>query len=167
MSTISITNVLSELFSAPLRAVVNAESEYRKIWADWLESQLALITDPTDPKKFRTGFKAEEWLKTAPVVSVDGMINMAITMRVAGVQEKSYGGSAGLSLGPIYGSGGFGFVNRSTEESVFRANASFTLSNTGKDITALLGQHKLNPASPEQVQNAITALRADPPSLQE
>jgi len=158
---------MSELFSAPLDAAVNAEAAYRRIWTKWLQDQLPLVTVPVDPnnptgaRKFRDGFNVEKWLNSAPAVNIDGVINLAITMRIAGVREISGGVGAGLTLGPIYGSGSFGFVNRTSEESVFQANARFTLTNMNKDLSGLLEQCKLDPpkADSNDVNNAIALLK--------
>jgi hypothetical protein len=157
MSATSITNVMTELFSAPLEAAVKAETQYRRIWADWMTYQLALATKE-DGKELRDGVDLEELLKTAPVVSVDGTVELAITMRIAGVREFSGGLGVGLAIGPVYASGNFGFMSRTTEESVFQAQAKFTLSNTGKSLTGYLDQLKLTPAKPDEVVNAISEL---------
>lgn len=157
MSETSITNVMAEVFSAPLAAVVKAEAQYRRIWADWMASQLALVTE-ADGKTLRPDVQLSEILKTAPAVNLDGEIELAITMRVAGVREVSGGLGVGLSLGPVYGSGNFGFMSRKTEESVFSVQAKFTLSNTGRDLTGLLAQMQIKAADPAEVANAITEL---------
>lgn len=157
MSTTSITNVMTELFYAPLEAAVQAEKQYRRIWADWMTFQLALATED-DGKTLRSGVDPKALLKTAPAVSMDGVIELAITMRVAGVKETRGKIGAGLSIGPIYTSGGFGFMSRTTEESVFQAHARFTLSNTGKNLTDYLEQYKLPVTRPEDVNSAIKEL---------
>jgi len=166
MSTTSITDVLSELFSAPLEAAVNAEIEYRRIWAKWLSYQRALITEKEGDEEEgskKTEQQLLDLLKTAPEISIDGVINLEITMRIAGVRETSVGFGGGLSLGPIYGSGNYGFMNRATEESVFRANAKFTLTNASRNLTALLEHNDLLPLTKaEEVKNAIAELEKPP-----
>jgi|GEM_PF-1000077 len=154
MSTTSITNVMAELFSAPLEAAVKAESQYRRIWADWMTFQLALATEK-DGKSLRDGVDLKSLLSKAPAVTMDGVIELAITMRVAGVRETSTGIGFGLSIGPIYAAGNFGFMSRTTEESVFQAQAKFTLSNTEKDLTGYLEQFKMPISKPEDVLTAI------------
>ncbi len=148
---------MTKLFYAPLDAAVKAEKQYCRIWADWMTFQLALATEE-DGKTLRSGVDLTALLKTAPAVSMDGVIELAITMRVAGVKETQGGLGIGLSIGPIYASGGFGFMSKTTEESIFQAHARFTLSNTGKNLTGYLGQYKLPVTKPEDVTSAIKEL---------
>jgi hypothetical protein len=157
MSTANISAVLTDLFSAPLKAAVDAESKYRQAWADWLTFQMAILTKE-DGKTLREGVKLEEVLRTAPVVSLDGTIELAISMRIAAVKELSAGLGVSVGVGPVYASGNFGFMSRTTEESTFQAQAKFTLSNTQKNLTSLLEQSKLTPTDPATLNTAIQEL---------
>jgi hypothetical protein len=49
-------------------------------------------------------------------------------------------------------------MNRTTEESTFQAQAKFTLSNTKRDLSGLLGQYKLTPTDPATLTTAIQEL---------
>lgn len=157
MSAASISAVLTDLFSAPLKAVVDAESKYRQIWADWMAFQMTLLTKE-DGKTLRDGVNLADVLRTAPAVSLDGVIDLAITMRIASVKELSAGLDVSVGVGPVYASGNFGFMSRTTEESTFQAQAKFTLSNTQKNLATLLEQYKLTPTDPATLTKAVEEL---------
>jgi hypothetical protein len=157
MSAATISAVLTDLFSAPLQAVVDAEWKYRQVWADWMAFQMALLTKE-DGKTLRDGVNLADVLRTAPAVSLDGVIELAITMRIASVKELSVGLGVSVGVGPVYASGNFGFMSRTTEESTFQAQAKFTLSNTQKNLTTLLEQWKLTPTDPATLTTAIQEL---------
>lgn len=134
MSEASISTVFQDLFQAPLKAVTDAEARYRAIWADWIQMQYDLAFDKTK-NDWRAGVDFSKVMQTAPVISLDGVIEVGITMRIASVREISANLNIGISVGPIYASGGFGFMNRTTQESVFQASTRFTLSNQNKDLS--------------------------------
>ncbi|HEX6746537.1 MAG TPA: hypothetical protein VF092_04520 [Longimicrobium sp.] len=156
MPTLSVATVLRELYSAPLEAAVAAESEYRRIWATWLREQLALVTDAAGD--LRPGVDLAALLQTAPVVRVDGRVDVAITMRIAAVRESQGGVSGGLQLGPIHASGSFGFMNRTTEESVLQASTVVVISNTDQSLVDYLAKHNVPVPDADGVKNAIAFL---------
>ena len=157
MSTTSLTNVFRELFVAPLSAVTRTEEDYRRIWSQWLEQQLKLLTG--DDGKLRQGVDLARLLDTAPVVSLDGVIEVGIAMRIASVSEFDASLQTGLGIGPIYASGGFGFVNRSSQESVFQASTRYTISNFGRDLKEYLEDRNIPVTSLDDVKNAINILK--------
>jgi hypothetical protein len=61
MSSANISAVLTDLFSAPLKAVVDAEAKYRQIWSDWMTFQMALLTKE-DGKTLRDGVNLSDVL---------------------------------------------------------------------------------------------------------
>jgi hypothetical protein len=83
-------------------------------------------------------------------------------MRIASVREFNADVKAGLSVGPVYASGGFGFVNRTSQESIFQASTRFTLSNQNKDLTKYLQDRNIPFTSPSEVNNAIKILSPPP-----
>jgi hypothetical protein len=160
MSTTSLTSVFRELFVSPLDAVSKTEEDYRRIWADWMESQLEMLRDGADKTKLKDGVDLKSILDTAPVISLDGVIEVGITMRIASVQEFTAEARVGLAVGPIYGSGGFGFVNRSSQESVFQASTRYVISNFARNLQKYLADRNIPVADVKDVRNAIAFLRA-------
>ena len=142
-NTAGIVDVFGELFRTPLEAVVKAEREYFKIWAEWLEVQIKLLGE--NP----TGDQIKALLEKAPSVQIDGFIDVGITMRIASVSEQKQGGTAGLKLGPIHASGSFGFAKSGSQESVFQTSARFTLSNHNSELSRYLEDRRLTPTSIE------------------
>lgn len=157
MSTTSLTHVFRELFAAPLDAVTQSEADYRRIWADWLEGQLKLVSDKNG--KLKPGVDLAKLLDTAPIISLDGAIDVAITMRIASVNEFSVKGEGGMGVGPVYASGGFGFSNRSSQESLFQASTRYTMSNTNQNLKSYLTERNIPIANASDVNNAVALLR--------
>lgn len=104
------------------------------------------------------GIEVNEILKTAPIVELNGNIDLAITMRIAEVKETNASFSGGLAVGPIYTSGGYGMSKQSTQESIFQASSSFVISNQKKDLTDYLSKHSLSITSASDVDNVVTKL---------
>lgn len=132
-TTASLSSVLSGLFTAPLNAATQAEADYRTIWAEWLEKKLAKF-DEAD----RANVTFDQLFTECPVVDVSGRVDLSLSMRIASVSEKGGQAGAGLQLGPVHAGGSFNFMSRESEESLFRAAASFTVTNTGGDLRKLL-----------------------------
>ncbi len=132
---------MSALFSAPLEAVVDAEARYRQIWSKWIKDQM-LFLGITDATKGDVLLKV---LDTAPVVTLDGKVETALTMRIASVSEHKGGLSAGLQVGPIFASGSYSMMKRSAEESVFQASTQFVISNQGSNLVDYLKSKGLTP----------------------
>lgn len=166
MPVASIESVMTELFTAPLEAAVNADREYRKTWTRWMKDQLTLVSvpspNPASPPALRDGVKIDDILKTAPAVSLDGVIDLSITMRIASVKQKEGSLGIGLGLGPVNATGSFGFMSRTAEESVFQVQARFTLSNTGRDLSGELAKAGLTPVDIPSMENAIKLLPPPP-----
>jgi hypothetical protein len=154
MSTTSLTSVFRELFVAPLSAAYDSEREYRKIWAEWLKGQKNLLDGANVPPDF----DMKKILALSPVINLDGVIEVGITMRIAGVQEFNAELKVGLSVGPIYGAGGFGFVNRTSQESVFQASTRYVISNFERNLQKYLEARSITLAQPKDIETAITAL---------
>lgn len=151
-TTTSISSAIRELYSAPLEAVVRAEEDYRRIWADWLRLKRELVTEKG---RVREGVDLVALLQAAPAVRLDGRVDIAVTMRIASVRGTEGGGSAGLQLGPIHASGSFGFVNRTTEESVLQASTVVVISNTDQTLADYLAKHNLTVADAAGLDQAI------------
>lgn len=158
MSSTSITNVLNQLFTAPINAVTMAEREYRKTWANWLEFQLNLLKDSNIPI---TTERLTKILEVAPVVGLDGIIEAGITMRITEVRTDEGGFSGGLQLGPIHASGRFGFSNKTSQESVFQASTKYTISNQETNLKEYLATRDIAPVDEEKLVKAIEFLRKD------
>lgn len=153
MSTASLREVFSMLFTEPAEATVNAERQYRRIWIDWLQ----------DTKKLTNGLNVtpaqfEKTLSMAPVMTFRSAIEVGVTMRVASVSEHKAGVSLGLTLSVIEASGSYGFMNRNTQESVFQARARYEMGNREFTIKDYLGNFSIDLAKPGDIDNAITFL---------
>ena len=151
MPASSLESMVSTLFTAPAAAVVDAEAAYRQIWIEWLRVL-------TEMMKQSPNLNLGEHLKLAPVMKLNGYIELGLTMRVAAVSERK--GSAGitLGLGPIGISGAFGFMNARTEESVMQVRAQYTMSNEEVSLQKYLGNWGLQLAAPADVAKAIEHL---------
>ena len=154
----SIHSVITDLFNAPLQAAVKADAEYLRIWAKWLKFKKGLIFN--EDESIIDGVDINEILKTAPIVELDGNIDLAITMRIAEVKESNATLSGGLTVGPIYASGAYGMSKQSTQESIFQASSSFVLSNQKKDLIEYLNKHNLSIATASDVDNVVKKLTA-------
>lgn len=163
MATLTISKAFSELFSAPLEAVVEAEEKYLQIWLKSLKAiKKTHVSGSGQNAKIREGADLTELIgQYVPAVRLEGRIETALTMRIAGVKETSGQASGGLSLGPIHASGGFGFTSRNTQESVFQASTSFSLSNKEFSLTDYLKTAKVSLASAADLDKAIAHLETD------
>ncbi|MDX8392405.1 MAG: hypothetical protein R8K53_07550 [Mariprofundaceae bacterium] len=156
MSNASISSVIGDLFNAPLQAAVKADAEYMRIWAKWLEFKKPLFLDGKG--KPLPGVDISKMLETAPVVNLNGKIDLAITMRITDVKETNASLSGGLSVGPVFASGSFGFHSESTQESLFQAAASFLMSNQKKSLPNFLSDHNLTLTDGDSVTNIVNKL---------
>jgi len=156
MGNVSISSVMSDLFNAPLQAAVKADAGYMKAWAQWLTFKKPLFLDENGT--LLPGVDINTILNTAPVVSLNGKIDLAITMRITDVQKTDTSLSGGLSVGPVFASGSFGFQRESTQESLFQAAASFVLSNQEKSLAGFMADHGLHPANGDEVNHLIATL---------
>jgi len=163
MATISISKAFSDLFSAPLSAVVEAEEAYLRMWIARLKVlQATYVEGGGDDAGIKNDADLSELIdQYVPVVQLEGKIDTSLTMRIAGVKETSASISAGLALGPIHASGGFGFVSRNTHESVFQASTSFALSNKEFSLKDYLKTANLTVSTPSDLNKAIEHLSGD------
>jgi len=164
MSNASISSVMSDLFNAPLQAAVKADAEYLRIWAQWLRFKKSLFIE-SDGKPM-PNIDIAKILETAPVVSLNGKVDMAITMRITDVSKSEGSLSAGLSVGPIFASGSFGFHSESTQESLFQAAASFLISNQEKSLPNFLADYHLPLTDGKEVDNVIAKLESTAAKLE-
>jgi len=161
MSTASITNVIEQLFSAPLNAATNAEKNYRKIWLDWIDHKVKLLekvsgnTKTEGTKKVLKPEIIANMFNQAPIVSLEGTIDIGITMRISSVKESGGEVSAGIQVGPVHAGGKFSFMNQKSEESMFQAATSFALGNTDKvDLKTYLENMGLDTSSANALADA-------------
>ena len=159
MSTLSIGHAVSDLIQAPLEAVLDAETKYLQLWKKRLETIKDLYVEAGTLKNGADLATLVE--QSAPVVQLEGKIDMGLTMRIAGVSEKSGGLGAGLAVGPVHASGSFGFVSRSTHESIFQAASSFIVANKQFSLKDYLKTAKINLATPQDLTAAIEHLGDD------
>lgn len=157
MSLTTLESMVTTLFTAPGAAAIEADKAYRDIWAKWLQRVSKLIEGlpPGDVARVLA-----EHLKLAPILKVNGRIEMGLTMRVASVTERS--GSVGINLGvgPIGVSGSYGFLDRSSEESVMQVRAAYTLTNDEVSLASYLSNlGGITLASAQDVTNAVAFLK--------
>lgn len=157
MATTDLTELFTTLFTAPARASWCAEREYRRIWVGWLEDLSRLIAASGGAMDAEG---LDRHLAMAPVMRFEGLIELGVTMRVASVGEMRGGLGAGLRLGAIETSGSFGFMSRSTQDSILQAKAQYTLTNDhSMTLSEYLETLSITLANPEDVAVAIEALR--------
>lgn len=153
----SVGHVLRELCAAPLQAATEAEADYRRIWGRWLADQKALIAKLPDAQQNAVDYAA--LLQTAPVVSVNSQVDLAVSMRIASVKDTSASGDVGISVGAVQASGSFGFASRTTEESMLQAATSVVLSNNEQNLIDYLARFNLAPADAAGLDQAIALLK--------
>ena len=158
MASARLADVFSELFTAPLRAVQQADEAYLRMWALWLEKQLNLVERTEE--EFKEGLDFEDLVRSmAPVVELEGAIEVAVTMRIASVREFDAELGVGVMVGPVYSSGSFGFAGTTAEESLFQASTKYILSNTQRNLAHYLDKYRIPIAKPSQVREAVRLLR--------
>jgi hypothetical protein len=143
------------IFLAPGRAALEAEAGYRAIWQEWLEGTAKRIGfDPQNPK-------VEQWkclkdqLSLAPVMKINGSIEIGLTMRIASVKDKQ--GGVMLGTGPIGISGGYS--KQTTEESVMSVRACFTLTNEEVSLDKFLEKSGIDLEEPSDFGKAVEHLK--------
>ncbi len=161
MSKIKIHEVYRELFSAPLEAVVEAEEEYRRIWAKWVRRQVALLGDRVNDM---TANEIQNLFSSAPAINLDGVIEASITMRVSRATSTGGGLSAGVSLGPIHVAGNLSFEKKTASESTFQASSVFTISNNSNSLIDFLKDHKISVTNPTDLEQAAAFLEQAQPA---
>ncbi|MDI6402417.1 hypothetical protein QLX67_10460 [Balneolaceae bacterium ANBcel3] len=155
---IQLSDLYKELFTSPLEAVCETEKSYRKIWAKWIKSQKPFF------RKDDGSIDAEQirqLLNQAPVIELDGTLDVDITVRIASVQKKEGSISGGIRVGPVHSSGKYGFSNESSLESALRASTRFVISNHKADLNAFLLERNLSPTSEEDINRLIKSLEEE------
>lgn len=158
MSNSSISTVFEELFSTPLESVAKSENDYRKIWANWIAFQIPLFRD-SNLKLSKEAI--DKMFELAPVVKLDGIIDVGITMRIAEVSKKEGELKAGLKVGPIFASGSFGFSKETSQESVFQASTRFTISNQESNLKEYLSARNMKPDNEKDLMKTIEKLKTN------
>ena len=148
MATQSLESMISTLFMAPARAAVEAESGYRKIWADWLKDTAALVGNDVAV--------LTKMMPQAPVMKFSGALELSISMRVASISQVDGKVSLGLGTGPISVSGGY--FRQTSEESAMTVRGAFTLTNAEVDLSTYLARMSLVPTDPVTLTKAIDTL---------
>lgn len=160
MSTLSIGDAVADLIEAPMEAALAAEEKYLQLWKERLE--IIQKTYVQSDGQLKEGASLEKLLKQyTPVVEVEGKIEMGLTMRIAGVTEKSGSFGGGLAVGPIHGSGSFGFASQNTHESVFQVSAAFVVANKKFSLEDYLSTAAITLAEPGDLTMAIEHLGKD------
>lgn len=159
MST-KLENMISTLFTAPCRATVQTERDCRQIWVEWLEDLNNMIIKLTniDAGTDVTNVIAKH-LDLAPIMKMNAKIEIGLTMRLASIKENSGKMEVGLSVGPIGASGSYGFMSRSTAESVMQVHAAYTMSNNDVSLKDYLASSNLSLSSAGDVTTAIDTLK--------
>ena len=155
MASTDLPGVLNSFFTAPAEASLNAEREYRQIWAKWLNDLLSMINE-LDNAAAKNAISKQ--LNIAPVLHFAANIEVGVTMRISGVRETSANASMGLQLATFSASGGFGFMERETHESVLQVRAKYALSNQQITLGEYLGNLSIPVTSVNEVKNAINKL---------
>lgn len=147
MSTPSLESMIGTLFTAPARAAVQAEADYRRIWADWLTTTASLVGQDVTALR--------EMMPQAPVMKFSGVLELALSMRVASVSQSD--GRISLGAGPISVAGGY--FRQTSEESAMTVRGTFTLTNSEVDLSTYLSRMGLTPTDPASLNKAIETLR--------
>lgn len=145
MATESLEKMISTLFTAPAKAVVEAEREYRKIWAEWLQMTAQRVGADNVGKQ----------LNLAPVMKINGALDLSLSMRVTSIDQTN--ASLSLGTGPITVSGGY--FRQTTEESSLSVRGCFTLTNTEVDLASYLGQMGVTIKDDASCKQAIDKLK--------
>ena len=129
---------------------------YRAIWVEWLNALNTLFKDTMKPAEQKA--LIEKNLDLAPVMKMNAKVEIGLTMRMASVTQREGKLEVGLNVGPIGASGSYGFMSRSTEESVMQVHAAYTMSNNDVTLAEYLDKKNLDLATAEDVNNAVAAL---------
>ncbi|MBX3317938.1 MAG: hypothetical protein KF902_13870 [Phycisphaeraceae bacterium] len=150
-TTKSFESLVGAIMRTPIEASIRAEYEYLRIWHDRLE---AIKTANPTPEEVKAA------LDFAPVMTLVGDIQIAATVRIASVRETDGKLGVNIGIGAFGVSGGFGFMNRSTEESVIQISAALKITNGESTLFDYLKNHGniTNPADPNSVANAVAFL---------
>lgn len=171
MAQEKLESMYSQMFTAPVRASLLAEKEYRKIWLENLEKlKQKLGSDEEDEPAVGEGGDEDGdnndgnsliklALDMAPVMSFDAHISAEIIMRIVSIESKS--GELGLQVGAFKASGRYGSEN--TQESTFKASAHYRLSNSHHiSLDDYLQSHGINlTKKPDEIEKAIETLKEE------
>lgn len=128
-----LESMFASLFTAPTKAVIEAEKHYRQIWIDWLNELIQLVgkAKGINANADEAAIIARQ-LDLAPVMKLDAKIEVGVTMRLASVRKFKGDVTLGLGVGTLQAAGSFGFSSESAQESVLQARAFYGLSNSGE-----------------------------------
>lgn len=160
--TADLENVFTTLFTAPAEAVVQAEADYRQIWAKWLGNVMELL-------KQRDESKHAEILRThlnlAPVMKLNAKVEVGITLRVGSIKKRDGSVGVGLGVGAFQLNGSYGFMSQSSSESVMQARAAYEMTNQAEvTLKEFADTWSLPLTSATEVGTAITFLKTPTPS---
>ncbi|WP_190808710.1 hypothetical protein [Flagellimonas sp. S3867] len=159
MASADLTTVFSELFKAPLEAVVEADKKYRESWIKWIEMKRKLLESQLKDQSKDVQKKAIDIiLDTIPIINIDGSINVAITMRISEVRKKKTGVDFGLQLAPIHANISFTSSTESSQESVLQASTRFAISNNSTSLREYVQDHGLTIQSPADLDTLVKKL---------
>lgn len=144
-------SLVGTVMRTPISAITQAEREYLQIWLSRLRAVQQLNLGSTDQIK--------AFLDFAPVMKLTGDVQVAATVRLTSVRQSTGGIELTIGTGPIGIGGSFGFLNRSSEESVIQISANFKLTNGETSLLDYLrSTGQLEIARPSDVSDAIAHL---------
>lgn len=154
MKTLAIKDVLSELFSAPLKAVVEAEKAYLEIWADWIEQNIKIA------KELDKLEKVNAFIDRAPTLQLQNFVDVSLAMHIAELKDTSGSGQAGINLGLLQVGGRYEMYSSYSAESSFKASTRLALTNTDFSLRSYLKQVQLEPKNLTELKALTNTLRS-------
>jgi hypothetical protein len=153
----TLKEMVRTIFLTPGEAALEAEKGYRRIWADWIADTIGLAktSNPADETKQVEALR--NLMQFAPIMKINGQIELGLTMRVASVEGGK--GEISLGTGPIGITGGY--YREESQESVMTIHGTFTLTNTETDLTQYLALHNITLATPADVTKAVDLLSSN------
>jgi hypothetical protein len=155
----TFASLVGTIMRTPIEAVAQAERDYLRMWRDRLEAMRVPPAPGGNPVPALSAEEIKATLAFVPVMKLVGDIQVATTVRLASVREMN--GKLGLTIGvgPIGINGGFGFLNRATEESIIQISATFKLTNGEVSLLDYLKDvGKIDLAAPSDITKAIDFL---------
>lgn len=148
MSATSSTfeSLVATIMSTPIVAVTQGQRECLK---DWL-ARLNAVKSLTNFEDIKAS------LGQAPMMKLAGNIQIGATVRLTSMRGSNGNIGVNIGVGPVGLTGTYGFMSRSTEESVIQIAASFVLTNGESSLLDYLKNvRQLDLAKPEDVKTAI------------
>ncbi len=164
---VSIKDALIHLFKAPLDAAVQAEEDYRNIWANWIEEKVKVLKKMGFKDSDFTQEQIDTILDNAPIVDLQGFIDVAISMRITEVRGKDLSLGGGINLGIARAEGRYSFYQSTTAESSFQASTRIGISNKTYTLANYFEEVNIRPANLEELTHAVEQLKrtSDLPSV--